>query len=350
MQNGQIIKNAFNAILARGNTSVNMYSSSRLMNNGIGLNMIGLPTSNAQSSRASGRFTMDCSSLVKNVYGLLGNNIILDIDELLNSKGLNYNTFVQYTGYGKTKANGRYFDYIFKYALQTPQIPATYNKWFPNLPVQGVDYYIANTLNGGPASVALDLGNIIPTQVPNCELLPGKIYNDKDLSDVASNNPKGFMTINGVYQAALPIFWSGMSNFYAGNEADAASNFSQLAAISEAARNSLNNPYAQLMIDVAKTMVYAPPSDSPILGKLQRAKITTTIYPNPTDDILNIHLEKGVFSINIMDTQGRIVYKQSAEGDVVINTDTWLSGIYQVFITNKDTGAEVTEKVVVMRD
>ena len=104
------------------------------------------------------------------------------------------------------------------------------------------------------------------------------------------------------------------------------------------------------MIDIAKTMVYSPSSNSPILGRLQRAKITTTIYPNPTDDILNIHLEKGVFNINIMDTQGRIVYKQSAEGDVIINTDTWLSGIYQVFITNKDTGAEVNEKVMVMRD
>ena len=96
MQNGQIIKNAFNAILARGASNINMYSASQLANNGIGVNMIGELQNDKQFTPASGRFTMDCASLIKNVFGLLGRNVVLDVDELLNSNNKNFNTFIQW--------------------------------------------------------------------------------------------------------------------------------------------------------------------------------------------------------------------------------------------------------------
>ncbi len=74
-----------------------------------------------------------------------------------------------------------------------------------------------------------------------------------------------------------------------------------------------------------------------------------SIYPNPVDDILTIQVGKGTFIVNITDMQGSTIHKEQSEDTMIINTSDWLSGIYQIFIKNKNTGTETTEKVVVMR-
>lgn len=347
MQNNQVISNAFNGILARGNTNIDMFSGSRFYNNGIGVNLIGQLTDDLKGTKASGRFSMDCSSLNRNVFGVLGRNVVLSIDEFLNSNNANFNTFIQYTS-NSSKVTGKYFDYFFNYTLTTPSIPATYNKWYSKLPIQDVDYFIGKPNSGKFFSTALDLGTIIPSKAKDCDNLPAKIYDDKDLANVDDNNAKGMMSISGVYQPALPIFWSGLSNFYNENEDAAITNFAKLASVSEDMRNEMESTYGKLMIDVAKTMTYIrPDANAPTLSRVQKTR--AVIYPNPTDNFFNINLEKGSYAVSIVDMQGRVVYQQNTEGNLEVETEKWLSGIYQVFITNENTGTEMTEKVVVMR-
>ena len=84
-------------------------------------------------------------------------------------------------------------------------------------------------------------------------------------------------------------------------------------------------------------------------SKVQKTKTLTNVYPNPADNILNIHVEKGAYSLNIMDVQGKVVYTEEAEGDIVINTSAWQSGVYQVLVTDKISGQKTVEKVVITR-
>ena len=294
---------------------------------------------------------------------VLGRNIWLDIDELLNSNQTNFNTFIQYYSQGQSKSpkNGRYFDFTFDYSAIPSKnivfgqpIPATYNKWSPGLPVQNTDYFIGYYSSGKYQSTALDLGTLTPQQpAANCDKLPGLIYADNSLGGVP-DVAKGTMFLNGTNQSTLPMFWTGFSNYLAGNENVSNTAFAPLSALSMEERNAVSNRYAQHIIDIAKTMVYAAPTTPNDIGfqsKVQKNNDNgVSIYPNPTSDLFYLRLPKGSYEVSVFDPQGRNIKQiRSQSQENTIETQDWESGIYQVLVKSENTGEMSWHKIVIVR-
>ena len=69
------------------------------------------------------------------------------------------------------------------------------------------------------------------------------------------------------------------------------------------------------------------------------------VFPNPTEDFINIRLNnmKNV-SIEIVNLQGKIIYRRNAVNDTTIDLSSWQTGLYLIKITGKDF--ECTKKVL----
>ena len=73
-----------------------------------------------------------------------------------------------------------------------------------------------------------------------------------------------------------------------------------------------------------------------------------TVYPNPTDDLLNIELTgAGIANIALYDLQGRAVYSQNSSNSpaATINMHNIPAGVYVLHVTDGD-GKEYRQKVV----
>jgi hypothetical protein len=155
-----------------------------------------------------------------------------------------------------------------------------------------------------------------------------------------------------VSQNTLPIFWTGFSNYLAGNENVTNNALAPLAALSMEERNAVSNPYAQHIIDIAKTLVYAAPTTTNNIGfqgKIQKNN-GIKIYPNPTSDLFFLRLPKGSYEVSIFDPQGRNIKQFRSENEEnTIETQTWKLGIYQALIKSENTGEVNQYKIVIVR-
>jgi Secretion system C-terminal sorting domain len=148
--------------------------------------------------------------------------------------------------------------------------------------------------------------------------------------------------VHAQYRSAFATLLQGKTS----NIEDAMQRFATIAALPITAET--DNVGAQY-IRVARAFVDYNSNGGEIQTLSRVQKTRAVIYPNPTDNVFSINLEKGAYAISIVDMQGRVVYQQNTEGNLEVETEKWLSGVYQIFITNKNTGAETTEKVVVMK-
>jgi hypothetical protein len=181
-----------------------------------------------------------------------------------------------------------------------------------------------------------------------------------DVSGIVSSNQLGLvalesdngMILNDVSQNTLPIFWTGFSNYLAGNENVTNNALAPLAALSMEERNAVSNPYAQHIIDIAKTLVYAAPTTTNNIGfqgKIQKNN-GIKIYPNPTSDLFFLRLPKGSYEVSIFDPQGRNIKQFRSENEEnTIETQTWKLGIYQALIKSENTGEVNQYKIVIVR-
>jgi hypothetical protein len=102
--------------------------------------------------------------------------------------------------------------------------------------------------------------------------------------------------------------------------------------------------YARAIVDIY------PDENGHFGSKIQKTPTSNIkIYPNPATERINISLPKGNFDISIMDNQGRVVFNTNSESETTINTNNWLSGIYQVILKNTATNEQSVQKVVVMK-
>ncbi|HOV55782.1 MAG TPA: T9SS type A sorting domain-containing protein, partial [Bacteroidales bacterium] len=69
--------------------------------------------------------------------------------------------------------------------------------------------------------------------------------------------------------------------------------------------------------------------------------INISIYPNPVNDILNIHFQNNAdkASVQILDIMGRIFYNEvlsNINNDLIINTASMPSGTYIIRVINSN--------------
>jgi hypothetical protein len=81
------------------------------------------------------------------------------------------------------------------------------------------------------------------------------------------------------------------------------------------------------------------------------ANLKINTYPNPVTDELNIsidHADKGTYTISVIDMQGKLVNRQTAEVNgaykTSVNTTAWTAGMYHVQL--KKDGAQKTMMIV----
>jgi len=62
------------------------------------------------------------------------------------------------------------------------------------------------------------------------------------------------------------------------------------------------------------------------------------VFPNPTKDYLNIKLSKGEkVKISVIDLQGRLIYSELMEGDLIeLSTIDWMTGYYRLIVEYED--------------
>lgn len=73
------------------------------------------------------------------------------------------------------------------------------------------------------------------------------------------------------------------------------------------------------------------------------SNIAVNVFPNPVINNLNIELN-GTYNIHVFDMSGRLMASQSANGNTVVNMQSYATGMYQV-VVSKD-GANKTISVV----
>jgi hypothetical protein len=303
---------------------------------------------------------LNCMTLSNNYFGVKGSNIELQADAFSSGGtpnwSINPNRFI--LGQGKFL-----FDICYdgKYAPIPKAILMRENYWETNAGAgKAPDPMSINFKNACVefCEHCSTLNNCIPyetapenTNPTDCMKAGKPNPTNPNFVDVAAQGATS-LTVMGYLGENTPVHAQYRSAFAAllqgktSNVEDAMQRFATIAALPITA--GTDNVGAQY-IRVARAFVDYNPNGNEIqtLSRVQKAR--AVIYPNPTDNIFSINLEKGAYAVSIVDMQGRVVYQQNTEGNLEVETEKWLSGIYQIFITNKNTGTETTEKVVVMK-
>lgn len=95
------------------------------------------------------------------------------------------------------------------------------------------------------------------------------------------------------------------------------------------------------MVDFDGTYEYSPVVR---ISKTNRFENNLTIYPNPTNDVLKVTIDKTIQKLEIIDMSGRLLLEQSGDSNIISMQDLE-SGIYIIRVI--DDWNQVSEKRVV---
>jgi hypothetical protein len=309
---------------------------------------------------------LDCAEFNNNIYGVKGNNIALYADA---------NTQIPHTGIsirpnkfilgdrGKHLFNVCYEDNGLPLVIPS-QIFIRNNYWdTPNGAGKAPDpktiHFKSNCIND---CAPCQGSNCIPyettpemTAQEECEIVGRPIPENPEYLEVAAMNACNTMVSDG-YLGETPVhaqFNNGLAKLLQqadGDMLDAKETFSKAAALPLTEGSEICNQYIRVARAYAR--IYDD-SDAPseIFGtyKIQKQPTAIKIYPNPTDNILNIDLTEGEHQVTVIDQQGRSIYNATLLGQNVINTSDWQAGIYQIIVKNVKTGDNDVLKAVIVK-
>jgi pimeloyl-ACP methyl ester carboxylesterase len=309
---------------------------------------------------------LDCAEFNNNIYGVKGNNIALYADA---------NTQIPHTGIsirpnkfilgdrGKHLFNVCYEDNGLPLVIPS-QIFIRNNYWdTPNGAGKAPDpktiHFKSNCIND---CAPCQGSNCIPyettpemTAQEECEIVGRPIPENPEYLEVAAMNACNTMVSDG-YLGETPVhaqFNNGLAKLLQqadGDMLDAKETFSKAAALPLTEGSEICNQYIRVARAYAR--IYDD-SDAPseIFGtyKIQKQPTAIKIYPNPTDNILNIDLTEGEHQVTVIDQQGRSIYNATLFGQNVINTSDWQAGIYQIIVKNVKTGDNDVLKAVIVK-
>jgi hypothetical protein len=364
---GGVIHDAYIGILSQGNSNIILSKGATLMNNGIAANMKGV---NANDKVKAALFFMDCSYMTDNAIGISGQDVVLAIDESVNSNNKNLNTF---SNFEEDKIKGLYFDiyHTFNPVTKLPnqyyannQVQATNNRWttglpeywtaFCSFPYSSREYDLLQGFNK-PGSWLASYQLVVSPDAPTDLKVDCHTIGEGDDPHKVPPSKQGQVSTIGGSSTGLGFVWSGINAMLNGNIDEMKSAFTPLAMVSNEERNSSENGYTQLYIDIAKALVYVPTSDVPfeIDGRNSKDKPTLKqsilVYPNPAHQWLTVDLPNQTHKLQLVDGLGRSVYSESVNGTTRLNVGQYPSGVYHVIVTDAK-GVQTRSKVIVQHD
>ncbi|MFA6806283.1 MAG: T9SS type A sorting domain-containing protein, partial [Bacteroidales bacterium] len=90
------------------------------------------------------------------------------------------------------------------------------------------------------------------------------------------------------------------------------------------------------------------------LPVIEKSEISLSIYPNPTNSILNINLSENGnefpnsnYELRIANMMGKEVYNSSYKNQ--INVSNLSSGVYIFYLINKETNQTIKQKLIIQK-
>lgn len=79
-----------------------------------------------------------------------------------------------------------------------------------------------------------------------------------------------------------------------------------------------------------------------------KEETSVRVYPVPATSVLHIDKQaSGNYDITILNALGQLVYQSSMQQQIVINTQTWSSGVYQVRVRDLASGEVILKKAII---
>ena len=354
------------------NTSnVFLFSQAKVNNNTIGIHIEkgGINTGGGLQNAYYGMVLMDCAELKNNTTGILGEDVILQIDAFINA-GSNDPLDIRPN---KIHGSGLYLDICYDDLAQyVDKVPAKGNYWGGGLPPSG--QYKVN--NGTPTALCstfggiLDASQFVTVEPTGCD--------DGGLADPTDPDPSptppippGFDGDPGdectfydggghwdIHQEYLDAY----TYYRAGWYAEATQRFGIIASVSDSTHQQ-SDAACKHYINVAKALA---PAGTPLQfiapDGNDQAETTNTltgsietgqneedlvVFPNPTNTEFTIELEPGNYRIRVMDSYGKQKYSGKAEDSKLIQTGNWPQGLYIIEVRDEKTKSLRIGKVLI---
>jgi len=290
-----------------------------------------------------------CAHIYKNQIGVIGDNIILEIDGDENQVACNEP--VKY--YNSFHGNEKIFSICYTDPnYQVPnQILMKSNYWGGG-PISNYSYTIAHSGCSVPVNVDASNFSTTPVSTGDCEVVPGiimisdPIFTIPDVNKVRYDYQQNNITVEVHEQFRLGYF-NHHYDFYSAAKEE----YKEIALLD---KNQHQNDKAYYKIDVARCMVeaYNQIEASANLYDDESTTLLTSdkikIYPNPADDFVTIKgTEKIDYQVQIFGVLGNLIKQLSFTEQSQIDISTWTSGLYMIRIENTETKNILTKKFLV---
>ena len=310
-----------------------------------------------------GMLTMDCAELYSNGTGVLGDDVILNIDAIINSNTDDPEKLRS----NKIHGSGIYFDICYIELIEeVTEVLARGNYWGGAAP-SFWKYKVNNpNITEGCASWGgiLNSENFITIEPTDCnDVISDPVPDDTkvasfpfiNLPEVTYTNfPSNSCNLLSTpsFDPTDAIHYNAYNLFRAGMDEQARQIFGQTASVSPEEQASTSSK-CRHYINVAKVMSVG--QESGIMENLQNEyyggtpsqEYSYSIFPNPANTNFTIKYYGGAFQLKIYDFFGRLIDSNSYNDIARVNSENWLSGIYIIEIYDYRTNESYKEKVII---
>jgi len=334
-------------------SNIFLFAQAEVNDNAIGIH-IPKGGSNAMDGNLYGMVLMDCAELKNNTTGILGKDIVLQIDAYINAGTSDPNLIRP----NKIHGTGLYFNICYSANSLVDEVPARGNYWGDN----GISFwdYKINRENTGDCFTfggILDPSLAVTTAPIGCN--DDEVIEPTDggvgtldpviLSDsLVGSGPSCLLQIHNALVQANEIHDAGYRQFRAGFYDASEQLFAQTASISTFEQASVS-AMCKHYINIAKVMAYANVPSARFEEPVSEVTASTLlVFPNPTTAEFSIVLNEKEFDLKVIDLMGKVMHSGFYKDVVTINAASWTPGIYLVEIKDRTTNTYSREKVMVL--
>ena len=292
-----------------------------------------------------------CAHIYKNKIGVIGDNIILEIDGDENQ--IACNEPVEY--YNSFHGNEEIFSICYTDPnYQVPnQILMKSNYWGGG-PISNYNYSITQAGCSIPVNVDDSNFSTTPVSTGDCEVVSGIVMvSDPTFSTNDQEKVRYDYQINNTTVEVHEQFRIGYFNHHYDLYPAAKEEYKEIAFLD---KNIHQNDRAFYKIDVARCMVEAYDQIEASANLYNEESETATllesnkfsIFPNPADNIVTIKGDKKAdYQMQVFGVLGNLIKQLSFTEQSQLDVSEWISGLYMIRIENIETKKVITKKLVV---